>query len=56
MIAETNRLIGIINLVNGKFRTAKIKFIYKAISHFNIVYNTNIEKLPVDDGNLKSNT
>jgi hypothetical protein len=44
-----------INLINGKFRTPKVKYLYKAIDHINLLYNTNIEKLPLDDSNLGSN-
>ena len=44
-----------INMVNGKFRTPKIKYLYKAIDHLNVVHNTNIEKLPLDKSILESN-
>lgn len=44
-----------INLINGKFRTPKIKYLYKAIDHLNLLYNTNIQKLPLDASNLESN-
>lgn len=54
-ISETNKLIEMINLINGKFRTPKIKYLYRAIDHINMVYNTNIEKLPLDNSNIESN-
>ena len=37
-----------INLINGKLRTPKIKYLHRAIAHLNLLYNTNIEKLPLD--------
>jgi len=54
-ISEKHTLIKIINLINGKFRTPKIKYLYKAIDYINIVHNTNIKKLPLDKSNLLSN-
>lgn len=44
-----------INLINGKFRTPKIKYLHKAIDRINIIHNTNIEKLPLDNSNIESN-
>ena len=54
-ISEKNKLIEMINLINGKFRTPKVKYLYKAIDHINLLYNTNIEKFPLDDSSLGSN-
>lgn len=54
-ISETGKLIEIINLINGKFRTPKIKYLHKAIDHINVIHNTNIEKLPLDNSNIESN-
>jgi hypothetical protein len=51
---ETNRLIKIINLVNSKQRIPKIKYPLIAIDQLNTIYNTNIEKLPLDKSNLYS--
>jgi len=45
----------VINLINGKFRSAKIKYLSIAIDHLNLLYNTNIQKLPLDTSNLYSN-
>jgi len=44
-----------INLINGKFRSGKIKYLSRAIDHLNLLYNTNIQKLPLDTYNLYSN-
>lgn len=44
-----------INLINGKFRIPKIKYLNKAIYHLNVIHNANIGKLPLDNSNLKSN-
>jgi hypothetical protein len=54
-ISEKGKLIEIINLINGKFRTPKIKYLYKAIDHINMIHKTNIEKLPLDNSNIESN-
>jgi LAGLIDADG endonuclease len=54
-ISEKNKLIEVINLVNGKFRTPKIKYLYRAIDRINMIHNTNIEKLPLDNSNIESN-
>lgn len=55
-VSETRKLIELINLINGKFRTPKIKFLYKAIDHINLIHKTNIEKLPLDNSNIESNS
>jgi len=47
-------LIDIINLINGKFRTPKVKYLHRAIVHLNAAHNTNIEKLPLDISNMES--
>ena len=54
-ISEKYTLINMINLVNGKFRTPKIEYLYKAIDYVNTIHNTNIEKLPLDKSNFLSN-
>jgi len=54
-IAKTDKLIELINLINGKFRTPKIICLHKAIDHINIKHNLNIPKLALDNSNLMSN-
>jgi len=54
-ISEKDTLIKIIKLINGKFRTPKIEYLYRAIDYINIVHNANIKKLPLDKSNLLSN-
>lgn len=54
-ISDKDKLIEVINLINGKFRTPKIKALHKAIDRLNSIHNTNIEKLPLDTSNLNSN-
>lgn len=53
-ISETHKLIEVINLINGKFRTPKIKYLHRAIDHINLVHNTDIEKLPIDTSSIDS--
>ena len=54
-ISKTNKLIEVINMINGKFRTPKIKYLHKAIDYLNLLYNANIKKLPLDNSSLDSN-
>ena len=54
-ISDKDKLTEVINLINGKFRTPKIKYLYRAIDHLNLLYNTNIQKLPLDTSNIDSN-
>jgi hypothetical protein len=54
-IAKTDKLIDLINLINGKFRTPKIFCLHKAIDHINLVHSLNIPRLPLDNSNIKSN-
>ena len=54
-VSEKGKLIEMINLINGKFRTPKIKYLYRAIDHINMIHNTNIEKLPLDNSSIESN-
>lgn len=54
-ISEKNKLIEVINLINGKFRTPKIKCLHKAIDYINEVHKVNIEKFPLDTSNILSN-
>jgi hypothetical protein len=54
-IAKTDKLIEIINLINGKFRTPKIMCLHKAIDYINLKHGTKIEKLPLDNSNIMSN-
>ncbi len=42
-------------MINRKFKTPKIKYLSRAIDHLNILYNTNIQKLPLNSYNLDSN-
>jgi hypothetical protein len=44
-----------INLINSKFRTPKIKYLYRVINHINTLRNVNIEKLPLNNSILESN-
>ena len=55
-IEEKYVLVEIFNLINGKFRTPKIEYLYKGIDYLNKVHNTNINKLPLDTRNLNSNS
>lgn len=55
IIAEKHKLIKVINLINGKFRTPKIIALHKAIDFMNIKYNLNIHKFPVDSSDLSIN-
>jgi len=54
-VIETSKLIEIINLINGKFRTPKIKYLHRAIDQINLKHGTNIEKLSLDKSKLNSN-
>lgn len=54
-ISDLSTLLKLINLVNGKFRIPKIIYLYKAIDYLNLKYNLNINKLPLDKSNIKSN-
>lgn len=51
-ICDKNTLIKTINLINGKFRTPKIDYLYKAIDYLNYVHNADIQKLPLDRSNI----
>lgn len=53
--SETQSLIQIINLINGRFRTPKIIYLHRAIDYINLWHNLNIYILPLDNSNLKSN-
>lgn len=55
IIIETAKLIEIINLINGKFRTPKIKYLYRAIEQINLKHGTTIEKLPLNNSKINSN-
>lgn len=55
-VADVKKLIEIIHLINGKFRTPKIMSLYKTIDFLNLTRNLNIEKLPLDDSNLDNNS
>jgi hypothetical protein len=55
-IAKTDKLIELIHLINGKFRTPKIVCLHKAIDHINLVHNLNIPKLPLDNSNFMTNS
>ena len=54
-INETNTIITIINLINGKFRTPKIMHLHRAIDQINLKHGTEIDKFPVDKCELSTN-
>ena len=54
-VSDLSTLLKLINLVNGKFRTPKIIYLYRAIDYLNLRYNMNISKLPLDKSNINSN-
>ena len=54
-ITNADKVIYVINLVNGKFRTPKIQALYKAIDNLNMWRDANIIKLPLDTSSLDSN-
>lgn len=47
-------MIEIINLINGKLGTRKVKHLDRAIDQLNALHNTNLEKLPLDISNQES--
>lgn len=47
--------IKVIDLINGKFRTPKIKSLHRSIDRINLIYNLSIKKLPLDTSDLGSN-
>jgi len=55
-ISDKDKLIQVVNLINGKFRTPKIKYLYKAIDHINLLHSRNIQKLPLNNSDLGSNS
>ena len=54
-IQDKSTLIKVLYLINGKFRTPKIQYLYRAIDYMNEKHNVNIEKLPLDNSNILSN-
>jgi hypothetical protein len=54
VISDIKGLIKIVNLINGKMRTPKIKQLYKLIDRINNK-NYNLIKLPLDNSSLDSN-
>lgn len=54
-ITNSEGVINIINLVNGKFRTPKINNLHLAIDNLNKWRNSNLLKLPLDTSKLDSN-
>ena len=54
-ISETYKLIEILKLINGKFRTPKIKYLERAIDRVNLLYSANIKILPLDNSDLLNN-
>lgn len=54
-ITNSDSVIRIINLVNGKFRTPKINALYKAIDYVNKMAKCKVLKLPLDTSSLDSN-
>jgi hypothetical protein len=55
-ISEKNKVIEVINLINGKFRTPKISAFYRALDPMNSLYDLRIPKLPLDHSKLDSNS
>ena len=51
-ISDRDKLTQVINLINGKFTRPKTKYLSRAIDHLNLLYNTKIQKLPLDLSNL----
>lgn len=54
-ITNSDEVIRVINMANGKFRTPKIQALYKAIDNLNLWRNANLLKLPLDTSSLDSN-
>jgi hypothetical protein len=54
-INDKNKVIEIINLINGKFRTPKINYLHNAIDSLNLITKTKIDKLPLYNSNLDCN-
>jgi len=54
-ITNSDEVIRVINMVNGKFRTPKIQALYKAMDNLNTWRNANLLKLPLDTSSLDSN-
>lgn len=54
-ITNSEAVINIINIINGKFRTPKISALHNAIDNLNKWRNCNLLKLPLDTSNLDSN-
>nr|QBG64931.1 LAGLIDADG endonuclease [Cordyceps cicadae] len=54
-ITNSEAVINVINLINGKFRTPKIVALHKAIDNLNRWRNYNVLKLPLDTSSLDSN-
>lgn len=54
-IINADKVIHVINLVNGKFRTTKVQTLHKGIDNLNMWRNANIAKLPLDTRSLDSN-
>jgi LAGLIDADG endonuclease/Cytochrome C and Quinol oxidase polypeptide I len=46
----------LINLLNGKMRTSKIKKLYELIDWYNLKNDLNINKKPIDSSNINSNS
>jgi hypothetical protein len=54
-LTNADRVINVINLVNGKFCNPNILSLYKAIDNLNRWLITNIVKLPLDASGLEFN-
>lgn len=54
-ITDTENLIKLITMINGKFRTPKIKYLHRAIDFINLKHNVTIPKLPLDVSDFNSN-
>lgn len=55
-IVKLEILIKVIYLINGKFRTPKINSLHQIIDFINLRHNLCIEKLPLDNSSLGSNS
>lgn len=54
-ITNANAVIKVFNLINGYFRTPKIKFLHMAIDNVNKWRDANIVKLPIDMSDFNTN-
>lgn len=55
VVADTQGVIKLVNLMNGNFRTPKISTFHRLIEKLNFNNSLNIPKLPIDSSSLDSN-